>query len=369
MKNKIVAISCLLLCAFCAKAQDSTAKTWWNPATATMHVLEGRAWPVENTQPFARLPLKAQATVPPEVWDLSRQAAGLMIRFKTSSPEVTIRYQVERPIALPHMPATGVSGVDLYYHTSSGKELWAAGKWSFKDTIEYNYSKLQPGIDGEYHLYLPLYNVVKWMEIGTRQGSTFTPLPGRTEKPIVVYGTSIAQGACASRPGMAWTAILSRQLNMPLINLGFSGNGRLDEGVNNLLTEIQAAVYVLDCLPNLAGNRLKYDDKEIYNRLINAGKRLRTASATVPILLTDHFGYTDSGINPEKKMEYERVNRINHEAFAALKKEGVKNLYLLDISNLKQNIETMVDGTHPTDYGMTNYANAYAHALKSILKN
>ena len=174
-------------------AQDSTIKSWWNPAKATMQVLEGRGW--TDGEPYARLPLKAKAAVTPEVWDLSRQAAGLMLRFKTNSPEISIRYQVERPVALPHMPATGASGVDLFYYTSSGKELWAAGKWSFKDTIEYNFTKLQPNADGEYRLYLPLYNVVKWMEIGTRQGTVFTPLPARKEKPIVIYGTSIAQGA------------------------------------------------------------------------------------------------------------------------------------------------------------------------------
>lgn len=50
-----------------------------------------------------------------------------------------------------------------------------------------------------------------------------------TDHPIVLYGTSIAQGACASRPGMAWGNIVSRSLEIPLINLGFSGNGKLEK--------------------------------------------------------------------------------------------------------------------------------------------
>ena len=60
--------------------------------------------------------------------------------------------------------------------------------------------------------------------------------------------------------------------------------------------------------------------------------------------------------------------RINHEAFAALKKAGVKNIFLLDRKDLKQGMETMVDGVHPTDLGMTNYANAYAQTIKAILR-
>ena len=80
----------------------------------------------------------------------------------------------------------------------------------------------------EYRLYLPLYNQVTWMEVGVAKDVYFEPLPVRKEKPIVVYGTSIAQGACASRPGMAWTSILGRKMDRPLINLGFSGFGTFD---------------------------------------------------------------------------------------------------------------------------------------------
>mgnify|MGYP002508477446 CR=1 FL=1 len=43
-----------------------------------------------------------------------------------------------------------------------------------------------------------------------------------------MYGTSILQGGCATRPGMAHTNILQRRLNREGVNLGFSGNARLD---------------------------------------------------------------------------------------------------------------------------------------------
>ncbi len=171
------------------------------------------------------------------------------------------------------MPATGVSGIDLYSKTIDGKWLWAAGKFSFKDTITYHFTNLLPNDqhvnNREYTLYLPLYNSVKWMEITVPKAALFKSLPVRKDNPIVVYGTSIAQGACASRPGLAWTNILGRKLDRPVINLAFSGNGKLEKELIELLSEIDASLYVLDCLPNLtspeyyATGELKKEDTYI----------------------------------------------------------------------------------------------------------
>lgn len=134
-------------------------------------------------------------------------------------------------LSMPHMPATGVSGIDLYATDNNGQERWCAGNYSMGDTIVYNFRGLsyaaKSGNGFEYQLFLPLYNSVSWMEIGVPADASFRFLPVSQEKPLVIYGTSIAQGACASRPGMAWGNILNRKLGHPVINLGFSGNGKL----------------------------------------------------------------------------------------------------------------------------------------------
>lgn len=143
---------------------------------------------------------------------------------------------------MPHMPATGVSGVDLYMKDANGQALWCAGKYSFGDTVRYTYDNLtyrrQSDKGNEFCLYLPLYNGVNLMEIGVPAGSHFEFAAPSKKKPVVIYGTSIAQGACASRPGMAWTNILQRKLDFPVVNLGFSGNGRLEEEFFRLLAEL-----------------------------------------------------------------------------------------------------------------------------------
>jgi len=214
-------------------------------------------------------------------------------------------------------------------------------------------------------LYLPLYNTVKWMGISVPKDAAFTPLPVREEKPIVVYGTSIAQGACASRPGLAWTNILSRRLDRTVINLGFSGNGRLEKEVVDLLTEIDAKMYVLDCLPNLTGGYVT--NGELKKRIAASVKQLQTIRPSTPILLTEHDGYMDEEINPTRKKEYRDVNMALKQVVDSLSAGGIKNIFLLSKKEINQDIETMVDGTHSNDAGMLRYADAYEKVIRKIM--
>ncbi|WP_420150024.1 SGNH/GDSL hydrolase family protein [Spirosoma sp.] len=357
----------------CATFAQSTADfVWWNPTQAATSVIEGQGWNGAALQnPYDRLPAKAEKNVRSPVWNLSHNAAGLMIRFRASTDQIVVRYVVTGKQAQPHMSATGVSGVDLYAVNSDGDWLWCNGKYAFGDTIQYVFQGLEPNDPNhqkgrEYRLYLPLYNSVKWLEIGTPKNVTLTPLPVRPDKPIVVYGTSIAQGACASRAGMAWPAILGRKLDRPVINLGFSGNGRMEKEVVELLPEIDARLYVLDCLPNLiASVGIKPDT--IKMRIIDAVKTLQRQHPTTPILLVEHAGYTDGGINPTRRQYYSDANVLLNQAFTQLKSEGIKNLYILPRSAINLSDDSMVDGTHPTDLGMQQYADAYERSIRTIL--
>lgn len=353
-------------------AQSTTDYIWWNPARSTIPVIEGQGWSGTDIQHlYDRLPTKAEKSVRPAVWNLSHDAAGLMIRFRASTDQVVVRYTVSGEQALPHMPATGVSGVDLYGITSDGDELWCAGKYAFGDTIQYRFANLKPNDayhnkGREYRLYLPLYNAVQWLEIGVPTGVILTPLPVRNDKPIVVYGTSIAQGACASRPGMAWPAILGRKLDRPVVNLGFSGNGRLEKEVVQLLPDIDAKLYVLDCLPNLVATvGIKPD--EIKARISESVRTLRKQKPSTPILLVEHAGYAEGGLNPDRRKLYTDVNELMQQAFAQLKSEGILKLYLLSKSAINLTLDATVDGTHPTDLGMQQYADAYERSIRPIL--
>ena len=352
-------------------SQEKANIIWWNPDQHEYNVIEGQAWPDQVESRYDRLPKEAKLTVRKSVWNLSKQSAGLLIRFRSNASNILVRYQVNGKIEMPHMPATGVSGVDLYAKDSDGKWLWCKGNYSFKDTITYNFKNIKPNDryhkkGREYHLYLPLYNSINWLEIGVSEKTLFEPLQIRPEKPIVVYGTSIAQGACASRPGMAWTAILGRKMDRPLINLGFSGNGRLEEEVVDFLSEIDAKIYILDCLPNLGPN-LKLSLEEVRERIISSVRSLKQSRPLVPILLVEHAGYSDGTTNESRHEIYTDLNKTVQESFSRLKSKGISNIYLLPRSELNLGIESFVDGTHPSDLGMMEYANGYKRYLRKIL--
>ncbi|MBZ5855602.1 SGNH/GDSL hydrolase family protein [Flavihumibacter profundi] len=340
----------------------------WNPAMDTAILLNGQAWPKEVKNYYDRLPARAASKVRKDVWDLSENSAGTFLRFRTDAKEILVKLKVTGSLQLPHMPATGVSGVDLYARNSDGQWLWCGGKFSFGDTITYQFNDLlakdQYINDREYTLYLPLYNGVRWLEVSVPAESNFAVMPVSQEKPLVVYGTSIAQGACASRPGLAWTSILGRHLDQPVINLGFSGNGRLEKEVLDLVGEVDAKLYVLDCLPNLTSKEIS--PAALKNLIRSAILQLQSKRAGVPILLVEHDGFTGDAVDPNRQSAIENVNKAQKELYDSLLLKKVKDIYYLSKKEIDQDIESMVDGIHPNDLGMMKYALAYEKKIRLI---
>jgi lysophospholipase L1-like esterase len=354
---------------FDIRSQEKEVLTWWNPLNHHSSVVEGRG--SFEISDFNRLPDILEPKVRKPVWNLSQHAAGLTIGFRTNSNNISVKYKLKGELAMHHMPITGVSGLDLYAKDSDGEWMWVQGHYNFDKIVRANFSMLKPNdryhkMGREYKLYLPLYNAVDSLEIGLQKEAIFKPLTPRNEKPIVVYGTSIAQGACASRPGMAWTAILERKMDRPLINMGFSGNGRLEDELLDHMNKIDAKVYILDCLPNL-GETPDRSLEEVKNLMLSAVRKLRGKNSKTPILLVEHAGYTDESMHLERRKVYTDLNVIAKVAFAELKSEGIKDIYLLTKEAIDLSLDATVDGTHPNDMGMYEYADAYEKILREIL--
>lgn len=341
---------------------------WWNPSDSKEPVISNQRWSNELESIFHRLPLRSKEKLREPLWNLSKNSAGLAIRFRSNSHQIIVKYKVKGKLSFPHMPATGVSGLDLYYKTLNGNWKRTFDYYKLDTVCEYrfiinNVAEQYDKNGREYKLLLPLYNEVEKMEIGVDENAFFTPIPPSQEKPIVAYGTSICQGACATRPGMAWTAILERRLNLPLINIGFSGNGRLEDAVIDLLNEIDAKLYILDCLPNL------YPEKDdAYQLTFNAVKKLKEKHPNTPIILTAHMGYINGFTNKTSCNRYTKLNNAFYKAFYDLKAKGYTKLYLLTKENIGLGIDSYVDNTHPNDYGMMQYADAYEKLIRKILE-
>lgn len=340
---------------------EKTKVRWYD---ALLLGLEGKAFE-ETKADYDRLPAKAEGVVRSAVWGLSRDSAGICLRFVTDAPTIRARWTLNSSgLAMPHMPATGVSGLDLYVKTDDGKWRWLAVG---RPTAQTNDVQLAGGIPQgtrEYLLYLPLYNGVSKLEIGVPEGTTLSKAPAREagrDKPIVFYGTSITQGGCASRPGMVHTAIVGRWMDYPVVNLGFSGNGRMETEVAELMAEIDAAVYVIDCLPNISA-------EDVRARTAPVVKLLKKAHPDTPILLVEDRNYADSFLLPSKRTRNETSQAALKEVYSQLKSDGMEGVYYLEGKDLiGDDGEGTVDSSHPTDLGFYRQAQVFQAALEPIL--
>ncbi len=324
--------------------------------------LEGRAF-ADTESYFDRLPARAKSVVRKEVWDLSHHTAGMSVRFTADAKNIYIRYTLTKTeLAMAHMPASGVSGVDLYVKDKDTWR-WLGGARPRQAEFIGKLSELgRPDGKQEYVANLPLYNGVKSMEIGVSKGGSFAGIAPRKAKPILFYGTSVTQGGCASRPGMAFVSILGRRLNKPMLNFGFSGNGRMEVEVAQFLAEIDAAIFVLDCGANTPA-------KQLEERTPGVVKLLREKHRETPILLVQERPLEQRAVVPAVEKAHQEKMAALRNAYKVLEKEGVKNVRLLERDDfLGSDGEGTVDGSHPTDLGMLRYADALEDELRQLIK-
>lgn len=323
---------------------------------------EGRAWPdSKRVRWFDRLPATPQNTVTKEVWDRSRPSTGMMVRFRTDATAIHVHYRLMKAeLGMAHMPPTGVSGVDLYARDEAGWWRWVQVVRPTDQEMRIEIVRdLTPG-RREYALYLPLYNGVESLKIGVPAEAQFEGLPARP-KPLVFYGTSTTQGACASRPGMACTAILGRRLDRHIVNLGFSGNGRMDAAIGELLVQIDAGGYVIDCVGNMSLGDIKA-------KCIALVKQLRAARPSTPIILLEGDHSPNSWIQPSVLKMKDEKNVALRSAFTELQQAGTRELYYIPGTHFfGDDSEGVVDG-HPSDLGFMRQADILEPALHTILR-
>ena len=358
-----IAIIALVLVGSGAPAQEANDVRW---VEATELGLEGKGW-TETAHPYDRLPAKAEGVVRPDVWGLAQNSAGLCAHFTSDARTIRARWTLRSAsLAMNHMPATGVSGLDLYCRLP-GESTW---HWLGvgRPENQTNEAVLADGLpEGtrEFLLYLPLYNGVESVTVGVPVGATLEPAPPRPpdrSRPICCYGTSITQGGCASRPGMVYTALLGRWLDRPVINLGFSGNALSEPEMAALLAELDPCVYVLDALPNMS-------PEMVTKRIGPFVRTLRAAHPETPIVLVENIEYQNAAVVPGSRQAYQSKNAALHAVYEGLLGEGVTGLsYVPGDPLLGSDGEGTVDGTHATDLGFMRMAEALRPLLEAALR-
>lgn len=338
-----------------------SAQTVYHDASA--FPLLGKANEATATR-YERLPDSLQHVSRKPLWDLGRHSAGLALRFRSNSTSIAAQWEVRDNRSMNHMTPTGIKGLDLYC-LQDGKWIFAgSGRPQGKVNTATIVSNMQPR-EREYLLYLSLYDGVTSLAIGVDSLSQISQpavdLP-RRQKPIVFYGTSILQGGCASRPGMAHTNILERRLNRECINLGFSGNALLDLEIAHLMAGVDASMFVLDFVPNATVEQMKERADEFYSII-------RRKHPHTPILFIEDPIFTHSPFDMCIAKEVKDKNETLNAIFRSLKQRGEKNIYFLSSRDIiGHDGEATVDGIHFTDLGFMRYAEVLYPILKKHIK-
>ena len=328
----------------------------WQWHDARGLVLEGKGWR-DTRQYYDRLPGRAEGIVRGAVWGLSHDSAGLAVRFVTDATAISARWTLRSErLAMAHMPASGVSGVDLYVK-DKGRWRWLGAGRAEKYPPEEK-TLARSCRRGEY-LHLPLYNGVTEVQIGLPAGAKLEAAPAREpgRKPVVFYGTSILQGGCAARPGMAYPAILGRRLDREAINLGFSGNAWGEPEMARLLAELDRSLR--------AGPAPQHE-----GGVVARGCRfiaiLRKYPRT-PVVLVEHAVYPTAnrwGRRPGAAAVNARL-RVHRQWVRA----GDRRLWYVSGAGLTgDDREGTVDGVHATDLGFYRMAGAIEPTLRRPLK-
>lgn len=363
MRNYILALlaAAVMACPALKAASPSEVPVEWH--SLRPYPVLGTLAP-EASVAYSRLPDSLRDSVRSDLWALGENSAGLSVRFRTDSPRIRMRWKSRNRFGMNHMTATGVRGLDLY--VLDGDSAWTTvssarpGSKSVTETTVV--ADMEPGIDREYMLFLSLYDGVDSLYVGIDSATVLrmpeVQLPDR-RRPVVMYGTSILQGGCATRPGMAHTNILQRMLNREVVNLGFSGNARLDPEIARLMASADASCFVVDALPNCSADLVD-------ERMENFITILRASHPDTPILLVESPWFPIMRFDREVDGTLREKNRRLRAIYDRLAAAD-SNLHYFEADRIIPDPEATVDNYHLTDLGFLTFANALRPVIGKLI--
>lgn len=316
----------------------------------------------EPTKPgYYRIPQEVAENTNPGVAGLNRNPAGGRIRFITNSNCIAVRCSFSAVSERSIMSLQCSAGFDIYC-TQGGHEVY---KGTVKPAVDAqtgytNFVHLGKAAKREITLYLPLYNDIESMEIGLTAGSLVAPPKSLyfNTLPVVFYGSSITQGASASRCGLTYEGILSRRLNFDYLNLGFAGSARAEDAIVNYLAALKMCCFVCDYDYNAPSPAyLQQTHEKMY-------QKIRSAQPDIPYLMlsrpTTRFN----------NAEYQQRRRIIFNTYQNAMTNGDKNVYFIDGFSLFGNDiygDCEGDGVHPNSIGFLQMANCIEPVLRAAL--
>ena len=336
----------------------------WYTVDEKDFVLDGLYWYTPG-KAFRRLP--EDVHISEGVDYLAWHTAGVMLRFCSDAQEIRIDAKIKSSgDVCDHITRDCVAGFDTYVGSHTAKFYAKNTRFDpFLDEYTVPIFKVEEKKMREFTIHFPLFGHPEKVLIGLPEGTKILPpSPWRDPRPVVVYGTSIQQGGCASRPGMCHTNIMSRLLDRPFLNFGFSGSGRCEAEMAQILAEIEdPAMYVIDCDANTGPEKLR-------ERLPVFVDILREKHPETPILLVSQTLFAAEMLGSQeytgRRLAFTTIHRGE---LARRRQMGDNNIFFLDGTTLygPDPSECTVDGAHATDLGFYNIAHRMAPEIEHIL--
>jgi hypothetical protein len=295
---------------------------------------------------------------------LANCCAGGQLSFRTDSPRIAVEAEFAHGHTMDHMPPTGQIGFDCY--TGECGNMLYASTLRFDAKCKAYKVPLLGNLNHEmrqFTINFPLRNEkLLTLKIGIApEAELLAPYSYKSEKKIVVYGTSITQGGCASRPGMCYTNILSRKIDAEFVNLGFSGNGKGEPEVMKTIASIpDMGLFIMDYEANI-GN-------DIYENLAPSIDIIRSAYPVLPIVLISRIAYGQENLMPENAANALKRRDFQRDFVEKRNRAGDNNIFFIDGSEFFDGDpgEYAVDGCHATDYGFAVMAGKIYPTIREL---
>lgn len=297
----------------------------------------------------------------------ARQPSGLAVAFNTNSSKIGVRVVWRRKAADGgNQGAIAARGFDLYME-KDGSWLWAGNGNTKKNTPEEPHEVNLISDSGQDEkrclLYLPIYSEIESLEVKTDEGSWIEPGVQPFKGRIAVFGSSYTQGSGAGRCAMTWEAQLSRATGLNFINLGFSGNSKLQPYfADALLAAPSVDAFVFDAFSNPS-------PKEVEERLEPFIKKFVSARPGVPLIFLQTIRREKRNFNASYDAR-EHAKRAKADELMRQMKEKYPDVYWISTTNATSPThDATSDGSHPDSYGYTLWMESVREPIMEILKN
>ncbi|WP_342645389.1 SGNH/GDSL hydrolase family protein [Mucilaginibacter sp. CSA2-8R] len=315
----------------------------------------------ESEMFYHRLDTSLHKDLPSVIKTLATRSAGLAVSFTTNSSTISAKWCTSKQVTDDNMTGIAYEGMDLY--------IKRAGRWQFAgvarpqshDCSEAMIVENMKAGKKECLLFLPTYDETLSLSIGVDIGASLYPEKYPFKKSVVIYGSSIVQGASASRPGLAYPARLSRETGYNFINLGFSGNAKMEKSVVDMIAAMPMDAIILDCVPNPS-------PEEVLKRTHYLITTIRKFHPGIPIIGIQSVAREKGNFDTVVAARVARKNEYFKQEVRKIQKTD-KDLYFISADGLLgDDQEGTTDGIHPNDLGFDRMLQKICPPILMILK-